>query len=269
MRTLASSRYCFLNLQPKLAIIVGSVLRAPRLIRHEGNFTHLFSTVRDEQLDYVDGLMVVSSIFLIFFVFWAFILVVLKVKGREVGCASGRPFLTAYPDGKKDNDDDEEDYVDEAFSTTSSSSESYSSQPLVAGLDADQQATKSMLRRKSSRGKDRKMVLRQNSTDPIEDDRTVGRSTSHSDDIAWEDSGNGRGIDDDGDDNENISLHTIIFNPLERRTRICFLLSASIAVILVPFILVFSYSPLTDATQSSDNLILVRLLVSTMGSNVQ
>lgn len=252
-------RFClvfmFLYVQPKLAIYVGSILRAPRLIRHDGNLTHFFSPVRDEQLEYVDGLMVVSSIFLILFVFWAFMLVVLKVKGREVGCASGRAFVTAHWE-ESSNDDTEGDYADEAISTTSSSSESYSSKPLVSDQHAEHRDI-SRATKKSSRTKDTMMVLRQNSTDPIEGDRSLDRSPSNCSDMVWEGSAN-VAVEDNDDNDQNGPLHPIIFNPLERRTRICFLLSASIALIMVPFILVFSFGSLTDAMQSSDTLILVR-----------
>ena len=48
-------------------------------------------------------------------------------------------------------------------------------------------------------------------------------------------------------------------NPRENRTRLCFVIFASIALICVPLILVFSYSPMKEATDGSDELILVRI----------
>jgi hypothetical protein len=245
-------------MQPNVAVIVGSVLRAPRRIRHDANFTHVFSPIRDEQLDYVDGLMVVSAIFLILFILWALLLVILKFKGKEVGCASGRAFVTSLPDepstGDDDDDDDDEgDYVDEAVSTTSSSSGSYSGKPLVSDRHADHGAT---TRTRKRRSRDISMDLGKDSTNPSDDDRTYGRSGSNSHDSLSE---SGEITEHRAEDDENGSLNTIMIHPRERRTRICFLLSASTALILVPLILVFSFGPLQEATQSSDALIVVRL----------
>jgi hypothetical protein len=120
---LLSSPDTFLSFsQPNTAAVIGAILRAPRKIRHTGNFSHVFSPVREEQLEYVDGLMVVMSIFIIAWVIWAFTLLVLKFKGKDVGCASGRAFVTVRSDDEDDGYFDKPT-EDDIGSTSSSSGE--------------------------------------------------------------------------------------------------------------------------------------------------
>ena len=64
-------------------------------------FVHTISVVdmlspdSDERKNYAYGVVFMISIIVIFFVLWTTILLVLKFKGDEAGCASGTPFLTA------------------------------------------------------------------------------------------------------------------------------------------------------------------------------
>jgi hypothetical protein len=70
--------------------------------------------VQDVRRTYVDGLSAVPVIFFSFFFAWAFITIVLKCKAEEVGCASGRAFISVRSGDGKSRDD--------AASTTSESS---------------------------------------------------------------------------------------------------------------------------------------------------
>jgi hypothetical protein len=245
--------------QPKVAVLVGSVLRAPRLIRHGGNFTHLFSPVRADQLDYVDGLMVVTAIFLIFVVMWAFLLIVLKFKGREVGCASGRPFVTLSPDEPYDGDGcGESEYDDDGNDSTTSSSGTYSSRQLF--LDRNDDVGIASKKRGTMDGR-----METAKYPPGDDDRTFGRSSYNSDDAlsvtaevtkhSEEDEEEDAIVD--GDDRNDASCLQTVIRSRENRTRICFLLFASTALICAPLILVLSFGPIKEATQTSDAIILV------------
>lgn len=49
--------------------------------------------------------------FLILFLFWAFILFALKVRGGDLGCAAGVPFLSYEEDGEISTDDDEASFL--------------------------------------------------------------------------------------------------------------------------------------------------------------
>lgn len=175
----------------------------------------MFSSVREEQRGYIDGLLVVSIIFSVFFLIWAFILVVLKCKGKEVGCASGRAFVNTCPEDDESSETDIEKTQNDDFASTSvsSSDESCSvssSKPLF-----------------SEHG-----------------DTVMGCFSS----------------DFSSDDNESdeVSPDVTKANRRERRTRLVFILFASIALICAPLTLFLTFSPLKEVvTQSSDNLILV------------
>lgn len=62
---------------------------------HTTDIVDMMSPDFNEQKSYAYGIIFTVSIIVLFFVLWATILLILKCKGEDVGCASGRPFLTS------------------------------------------------------------------------------------------------------------------------------------------------------------------------------
>jgi F0F1-type ATP synthase assembly protein I len=62
---------------------------------HTTSIVDMMSPDFNEQKSYAYGIIFNVSITVLFFVLWATILLILKFKGEDVGCASGRPFLTS------------------------------------------------------------------------------------------------------------------------------------------------------------------------------
>ena len=73
------------------------MLEAPRRT-YGTEFSNVFSSDRIAQHSYVDGLLIVGLFFVVIFVVWTLVLIVLKLKGKEVGCASGSAFHTERSD---------------------------------------------------------------------------------------------------------------------------------------------------------------------------
>jgi len=216
---------------PRIAIVIGEFLRAPREIGHSGNFTDLFSSVREEQRDYIDGLLVVSVIFSVLFFIWAFILTVLKCKGKEVGCASGRAFVNSRPKNER-NETDVTKIQDDVVSTSVSSNESSSvssSRPLF-----------------SEHGN---IVIEKSSSDFIDANNHHSRREKWSSIRRQSKKTTKRNID---------SPDVTKTNRRERRTRLVFIFFASMVLICAPFTLSLSFGPIKEVTtQSSENLILM------------
>ena len=216
--------------------MVGSLLQAARRNHHTTTFSDVLSPYPEVQKDYVYGLFTVAIIFASIFVFWTFVLIVLKLKGPEVGCASGRAF--------------QKPSSDQLSSVLSTDSESFYS---------------------SSFGEDdinnnnihspRKASYEMHSIERVMDDR---RSSVRSD-LRSEQDGS-IGLDSyseyDSRDGWVPSTGTVSrqrrVSQREQRTRFAFLVFSFIALVTVPFILVFSFSPIKDATRRSDDIVLVR-----------
>jgi hypothetical protein len=250
-------------------VIIGTILRAPRLVRHTGNFSYVFSPNREQQLDYVDGLMVVSSIFLFTWIFWAFVLVVLKFRGKDVGCASGRPFVTQR---SYDEDEEEDDYYhdgkhlgdteDDIGSTSDSSytsDVSNSNKPLFPKRDGDDDESDFFGENQNDTTKKQQQQLQQYHNEmglALTDEQSSGNLSGGGSEWISE-------YDSPGQNDENTlispeqqtQLHKI--NPRENRTRFCFIFFASLALICVPLIMVVTFGPMKDATESSHQIILV------------
>lgn len=210
-------------------------MRAPRQAGHSGNFTDLFSSVREEQREYIDGLLVVSIIFSVLFLIWAFILVVLKCKGKEVGCASGRAFVNNRPEDDESSETDIEKTQDDDFASTSVSSN-------------DESCSVSSSKPLFSEHGD--TVMGCFSSDFSSDDNNY-----HSCRKKW---GWLRRQNKNKTKSDGVSPDVSKTNRRERRTRLVFILFASIALICAPLTLFLTFSPLKEVvTQSSDSLILV------------
>jgi ABC-type nickel/cobalt efflux system permease component RcnA len=70
----------------------------------------LFSSDREAQLAYVKRLVGLGSFLLAFVLLWFLVLIVLKLKGAEVGCASGRAFSRRWDKAPSDKDDSSASY---------------------------------------------------------------------------------------------------------------------------------------------------------------
>jgi hypothetical protein len=197
---------------------VGAMLKAARMT-YSTKFSDVVSSDREAQYSYAHGLLLVATIILCIFITWALILVVLKLKGKEVGCASGQPFQTSKSDD-----------LNHAESTDSSSDSYYSEQP-----DAESNAGSNRLRNLQAR-------LEQ----PNDELDSTGTAESYNDEYA-------------GDDGwlESTSKVTKAKTGKEKRTRAAFLFFCGISLMCVPFILVFSFAPMKEATQSTDDIVWV------------
>eukprot|EP00339_Tiarina_fusa_P000642 CAMPEP_0116998862 /NCGR_PEP_ID=MMETSP0472-20121206/1785_1 /TAXON_ID=693140 ORGANISM="Tiarina fusus, Strain LIS" /NCGR_SAMPLE_ID=MMETSP0472 /ASSEMBLY_ACC=CAM_ASM_000603 /LENGTH=923 /DNA_ID=CAMNT_0004698141 /DNA_START=148 /DNA_END=2919 /DNA_ORIENTATION=+ len=205
---------------PGIVRLMGSILRIPRRW-HETDFSYVFSTDKDLQHEYVDGLLVAANIFFMIFCAWAFILVVLKVKGKEVGCASGRAFHTEKIDEDMQSTDSSESYF-------SSSVDNDSSKGGIIELERERSTDK---------------ILDSHSS--FEDERD-GSEGSH-------------GSQEYGSQDGWLSVGEIQsrVNPRERRTRFCFLVFALVSLLCVPLVLIFSFGPIKEAARASDDLLLI------------
>lgn len=80
--------------------ITASVDNFSRLPRfgHSSDFTAVFSSTRDDQVDYAAGLIALFVFLLMFFVFWAICIVTFKVMGpANAGFLSGHHFVVPDP----------------------------------------------------------------------------------------------------------------------------------------------------------------------------
>lgn len=170
-----------------------------------------------------------------------------------MGCASGRAFVTMR---SEDDECCKKPTEEDLGSTSESSSDlSNSNRPLFSD-DENDNNSRPIIRPTTKENEDDMGLGAATSTDPLEDETSGGRSqssgwitTSFSDDRAEEE------LQDPGDIYQPAATKV---NPRENRTRVCFIFFALLALICVPLILVFSYGPMKDATESSDQLILVR-----------
>eukprot|EP00934_Nitzschia_sp_Nitz4_P001509 Nitzschia sp. Nitz4//scaffold120_size68122//47760//50556//NITZ4_006052-RA/size68122-augustus-gene-0.59-mRNA-1//-1//CDS//3329534302//1509//frame0 len=201
---------------PRVVEIVGSILRAPRG-QYSTNFTDVFSSERDEQLQYVHGLLAMMVAFMVLFIFWAFVLCVFKFKGQEVGCASGRAFLVFR------DDEDNIPVTDE--------SESYSSSGGYPHPDSF-----------DSRG-----------TDEQKNQPETPKSPKYTKEELFHD---GDSYDSHPEEILDLDRAPLIAHRREKRTRLCFLVASLLALICVPIIMVRTYAPLKDATVSSKTTVL-------------
>lgn len=186
------------------------------------NFASAFSDDAGVQHSYARGIIAVASFFLALLVLWGFVIVVLKLRGKEVGCASGRAFQMVKAD-----DDDELQVTDSSSGDFSMGDDNSSSAP--SRYDMEELGQEVMLSDYGSEDYDNEVNSRGSWT---EDERQ-------------------QKVPD---------LPQMKENPRERKTRSCFLFFSILSLCLVPFILIFSFGPMKEATDASKQLILVRLL---------
>lgn len=233
-------------MQPNAAKVVGEILRAPREIGHSGNFTDLFSSDREEQRDYIDGMLVVLAILSSVFFIWVFVLIVLKCNGKEAGCASGRAFVNHDPEDEEEinYETDEGKTEDEVVST------SYSSDGSVTSVSS------------------RKPLFSESGNTATEnpksdfDHNNVDYDYSRRMRWKWMGGKQNRNDEREKESDTEESLFLIKNNPHEYRTRLVFLFFASMVLICAPLTLFLTIGPLKEgAIESSKNLILVRYLI--------
>ena len=69
---------------------------------HSQDITKFFSDSKTEQNDYMQGLILAFSLMMIIAAVWFLALIILRVLGHRVGCASGKPAtIPAEPMGDK------------------------------------------------------------------------------------------------------------------------------------------------------------------------
>lgn len=201
------------------------MLRGPRG-KYSTNFTDVFSSDREVQYKYVNGLLAVMISFVILLIFWIFILGVLKCKGHEVGCASGQPFRTQEDEEDLGSTDDD---MEDSFSSLGSGSQTGS--------------------RSGDENSVTKLITDKDNLQNLSAEETAGDGGPPTDNMTR----------DDGsyDGPSQPVKKQVQVNERERRTRFCFLVFSLLSLTCVPLILVLSFGPMKEATQSSDQLVLV------------
>ena len=153
--------------------------------------------------------------------FWTFVLFVLKFRGAEVGCASGRAFLTKQTGEEASSTDEDND------SFSSEESRGASQQNSVA-----------------------KLIGRKDSLGNFHSADTEGDAGPPTDPMTK--------VDDGSFDNASATATlSPQINPRERRTRFCFLFFSLTALVCVPIILVTSSGELKKAAETSHEPVLV------------
>ena len=207
------------------------MLTLPRQASYSTKFADIFSDDSEVQHKYARGLVAVIFFFVVFLVIWCFVLIVLKLKGKEVGCASGRPFQMIKND--------------EPCTDSSSGDEGYSEDDLSSNFDH---------REDPNQLHGREMPLSDyDSAGSAEYSNYEGENHSQG---SWVSEREARMRHHHYKDQTFAQLE----NPREKRTRGVFLLFSVISLVLVPFILVFSFGPMKEATDGSKQVILVRFL---------
>lgn len=77
--------------KPGVVSILREILSAPRIF-HSTDVSNIASQLEFERKDYRYGLIFTCTIILVFFFIWTSILIMLKLRGKSVGCASGTSF---------------------------------------------------------------------------------------------------------------------------------------------------------------------------------
>jgi hypothetical protein len=155
-------------------------------------------------------------LFLIFMT-WTLLLLVLKFKGSEVGCASGRAFYRPREDSSSVLSTDSED-----LHSSSEEFESHHPDSLERHIGRQRLDT-------GSRGE-------------------VDSYSEYGSQEGWVSSPSGPSF--------------LRVSTRERRTRSAFLAFSFVALVSVPFILVFSFGPMKEAARSSNDIVLVSSFLS-------
>lgn len=197
---------------------MGSILRGLRKSGFATRFADAFSDDLDIQRSYGRGILSIACFFGAVVVVWAFILIVLKVKGKEVGCASGAAFHLVQID-------------DEGETDSSSGEESNSYKP--------------------SNSRDASRAYEFGREVALADIGSTGYDAEIEDDqSSWA---------TEPDRARTSYQSKMKETPLERKTRICFLFCSIVSLFIVPFILVFSFGPMKEATEAAKDSIVVRI----------
>ncbi|CAJ1934542.1 unnamed protein product [Cylindrotheca closterium] len=208
---------------PGVLIFLGGILRGPRS-GFATSFADAFSDDLDTQRSYARGILSVAYFFLVLLVVWSFVLIVLKIKGDEVGCASGSAFHLV----QIDNGEDELQETDSSSGDDSNGNkyEPTDEQSRSGGGEGGYEVAL------SDAGSDlyaESEMLEDQSSWATEPERT---RTNYS------------------------HFSRMKETPLERKTRMCFLLCSIISLCTVPFILVFSFGPMKEATEAAKQAVL-------------
>ena len=208
---------------------MGKLLTLPRQASYSTKFADIFSDESEVQHNYVRGLVAVGFFFVVLLVVWCFVLIVLKLKGKEVGCASGRPFQMMKND--------------EPCTDSSSGDDDYSEDDLSSNFD-HREGPHHLHRTEMS-------LSDYDSAGSAEYSNYEGETHSQG---SWISEREER-IHHQHYKNQTFAQ---LENPREKSTRGVFLLFSVLSLVLVPFILVFSFGPMKEATDGSKQVILVR-----------
>ena len=202
------------------------MLRGPR--RHYStNFADVFSPDREEQHQYVDGLLAMMVAFLLFFILWVFVLLALKFRGKDVGCASGQAFRTKEEEEDLESTDDDDASIVSSIGSSSRGSSHPEDENSVSKLIAAE--------------------AKKNSSNDEEGGPPTDDITRPADEASF----------DDG--SENAHLRLVRTNQREKRTRFCFLVFGLLSLICVSVILVTSFGPLKEASITTGQQVTVRI----------
>lgn len=191
--------------------------------RYSTNFADFVSPSPELQYSYARGVLFVGYILLLFFIVWTLTIIVLKLKGSEVGCASGAAFQRSTADSRSH------------VISTDSSSEDYEE----SLAECDQSMVDSEIPMMDKFPLD-------DADDEVSDQISNG-SKSFADDYTSHEGWLASKSD--------LSKHET--SKRERRTRLAFIGSCLISLLCVPVILVFSFAPMKEGAHSSDEVVAV------------
>jgi hypothetical protein len=201
------------------------MLRFPRQA-YGTQFSDIFSTSLDEQREYGRGIVAIGSFFVCLWVIWIFTLVVLKLKGQQVGCASGRAFQLVKVEEEED------------LQVTDSSSGEYST-----GIEEHHSRVGEF---------------------PVPEYDNEGQEVELSDyGDCYDGENDSRSSWSSEEYQKNAKRRTewhpkLREHPRERKTRLTFIFFSFLSLLMVPFVLLFSYGPMKGATEDSKQMMLVR-----------
>lgn len=203
---------------------MGAILRGPRS-GFATSFADAFSDDLDAQRSYARGILSVACFFMVLLILWSFVMIVLKIQGEEVGCASGSAFHMV----QIDTDGDELHETDSSSGDESNGSKPTDKRSRSVGADeAGQEVALSDVGPNLVRNKSEIM---EDESSWVTEPELARTNYSHSSKMRE--------------------------TPLERKTRMCFLFCSIVSLCTVPFILVFSFGPMKEATEAAKQAVLV------------
>ncbi|CAB9498006.1 expressed unknown protein [Seminavis robusta] len=226
-------------LAPRILELVKGATYFPRG-RYSTNFAHLVSQDPQVQEDYKDGLVALSCFLGGFFVIWGLVLIFLMIKGKSVGCASGRAF-GSIGSGQQSTGSQKQPQ-DESHSSVHSEEEPPTANEYAKDAEGGEEL----------------------------ETESFSSSLCSSDAASRFDSFDTSASFNDG----SIDANHRFESPRATRTRIAFLVFACIVLACVPLALAFAFAPMKETTKSvagqveviEDVLVQVRAALKTIST---